>query len=79
MPRIDNSDTRFCFPAVLAIANCMSSQAVSESNIERRRSSLDRRKTGTTPTNAVHLRHVPWLQGSFHSFLRRNEFRFFAT
>ena len=78
MPRIDNSDTRFCFPAVLAIANCMSSQAVSESNIERRRSSLDRRKTGTTPTNAVHLRHVPWLQGSFPSFLRRSEFRFFV-
>ena len=78
MPRIDNSDTRFCFPAVLAIANCMSSQAVSESNIERRRSILDRRKTGTTPANAVHLRHVPWLQGSFPSFLRRIEFRFFV-
>jgi hypothetical protein len=78
MPRIDNSDTRFCFPTVLAIANGMYSQAVSESNIERRRSILDRRKTGTTPANAVHLRHVPWLQGSFPSFLHRNEFRFFV-
>jgi len=78
MPRIDNSGLRFHFSAVLNRANRLYSQVVSESNIERERSILVRRKTGTTPANAVHLRHVPWLQGSFLSFLHRNEFRFFV-
>lgn len=78
MTRIVPSPSRFTLNNAIQTANVVYPQSDSESNIERKRSFLDRRKTGTTPANAVHLRHVPWLQGAFLSFLRRNEFRFFV-
>ena len=78
MTRIERSTSQFHRGSISYASNSKQTQVVSESNIERKRSSLVRRKTGTTPANAVHLRHVPWLQGSFPSFLHRNEFRFFV-